>query len=373
MTSTCRVLLGVVGAFLLQTLVAVGAEAPTKPAEYTISGPYIHENLTIFLIHGQDRIKGKVYLTLQEAMEQKKVIVHETGDVNQLSVENVSDEDVYIQSGDIVKGGKQDRTIKHDLICSAHSGKMPLDSFCVEAGRWQQRPGEDVAAFAKSEMRIASKSLKVAAQTAGDQSAVWQEVARSQRKLSENAGGSVANPQSATSLQLSLEDPKIKQAMESGEKALSGAPAGKTDVIGYAFAVNGKLNSVDIYVSNAMFNKMWAKNLRAATTEAFGELKKDAKFEPVKAEAVRTCLEEASKGRENSADLNKRIRLVTRESKDHLQYETYDTKTAAPAHINILTRDPEVERIMQQRPAPNSPQRQEIEPLQRQLPEQRRQ
>ncbi len=55
-----------------------------------ISGPHVHKNLTIFLIRGQDRLSGKVPLTLEEALKQKRVIVHETGDVNKLAIENVS-------------------------------------------------------------------------------------------------------------------------------------------------------------------------------------------------------------------------------------------------------------------------------------------
>src|SRR5262245_32054424 len=63
---------------------------------YKISGPYSHKNLSIFLIHGEDRAKGRVPLTLQEAMEQKKVIVHETENVNSLAIENVSQEEVFV-------------------------------------------------------------------------------------------------------------------------------------------------------------------------------------------------------------------------------------------------------------------------------------
>src|SRR5690242_18053111 len=81
-----------------------------------ITGPHTHDNLTIYLIHGPDRAASAKYLTLQEALEQKKVIVHETGNVNELAIENVGDADVYIQSGEIVKGGKQDRTIGSDMI-----------------------------------------------------------------------------------------------------------------------------------------------------------------------------------------------------------------------------------------------------------------
>jgi hypothetical protein len=115
---------------------------------FRVSGPYEHGNLAIFLLHGKDRVAAADFLTLKEAMEQKLVVVHETGSVNELSVENLSkDRAVYIQYGDIVKGGKQDRTLQYDIVLSPSSGKVPLPSFCVEQGRWRARGGENVAAF----------------------------------------------------------------------------------------------------------------------------------------------------------------------------------------------------------------------------------
>jgi hypothetical protein len=64
--------------------------------------------------------------------------------VNELIVENLSDEEVYIQSGDIVKGGRQDRTLGYDLIVPKKSGKVKITSFCVEHGRWSARGREAV-------------------------------------------------------------------------------------------------------------------------------------------------------------------------------------------------------------------------------------
>ena len=46
--------------------------------EYRLEGPFTRGNLTVFLIHGKDRIKGQTFITLQEALVQRKVIVRET-------------------------------------------------------------------------------------------------------------------------------------------------------------------------------------------------------------------------------------------------------------------------------------------------------
>src|SRR5262245_18563398 len=78
---------------------------------YRLEGPFTHGNLSVFLIHGKDKIKGVTFITLQEALVQKKVIVRETKSVNELTIENVSSDEVYVQSGDIVKGGAQDRML----------------------------------------------------------------------------------------------------------------------------------------------------------------------------------------------------------------------------------------------------------------------
>jgi hypothetical protein len=68
----------------------VPANPETNGGNYKITGPFVHDNLAVFLVHGADRLKNKSYLTLQEAMEKKIVIVHETGNVNELTIENIS-------------------------------------------------------------------------------------------------------------------------------------------------------------------------------------------------------------------------------------------------------------------------------------------
>src|SRR3984893_1676444 len=129
---------------------AWGGHAEQKPQEqsdYRLEGPFTQGNLTVFLIHGKDKIKGQAFLTLQEALVQKKVIVRETREVNQLSIENISREEVYVQSGDIVKGGAQDRMMAVDLILPPHSGKIPIAAFCVENVRWSKRGAEEATVF----------------------------------------------------------------------------------------------------------------------------------------------------------------------------------------------------------------------------------
>ena len=88
------------------------AETPTNPESLNITGPYAYENLAVFLIHDSKVAKHEDILTLQEALAQKTITIAETGNVNQLLASNNGKKGVYLQSGDIVKGGRQDRVVR---------------------------------------------------------------------------------------------------------------------------------------------------------------------------------------------------------------------------------------------------------------------
>jgi hypothetical protein len=310
---------------------AEGDKADAKPKDdptaYTISGPFTHDNLTIFLLHGKDTLSGKPLLTLQEALEQKKAVVHETGQVNELSVENVSaDVEVYVQPGDIVKGGRQDRLIVYDLILPPKSGKVPVASFCVEAGRWQKRGGEAADRFGSSGNVANSKDLKVAAQSGmRSQNQVWDKVREAQQKLSRNAGQAVENKDSPTSLQLTLEDKKLLEEVDKYVKELSKAVEGKKDVIGYAVAINGKVEAADVFGSNALFLKLWPKLINGSATEALAEKQKDKKFDVPTADAVKAFLAGAVKGKKSETEVSKRVKQVCQEDEKNLYLEARDS------------------------------------------------
>jgi len=303
------------------------AKPKDDPAAYTISGPFTHNNLTIFLLHGKDTLSGKPLLTLQEALEQKKAVVHETAQVNELSVENVSsDVEIYIQPGDIVKGGRQDRLIAFDMIVPPKSGKMPVASFCVEAGRWAKRGGEAEGQFGSSGNVGNSKDLKVAAQSGmRSQSQVWAKVRESQQKLARNVGKGVENKESPTSLQLTLEDKKLLEEVDRYVKELSKAVQGKKDVIGYAVAINGKVEAADVFGSNALFLKLWPKLINGSATEALAEKQKDKKFDVPTADAVKAFLAGAVKGKKSETEVSKRVKQVCQEDEKNLYLEARDS------------------------------------------------
>jgi hypothetical protein len=340
------VLLAVIGSFtLLHSVEAqrddagVVGQGATRAGDYRLTGPYTHKNLSIFLVHGRSSMKSKTFLTLQEALVQKKVVVYETKSVNELSIQNFGDEDVYVQSGDIVKGGQQDRMIGVDLIVPPRSGKLPISAFCVEHGRWSGRGNERAAVFSSSADAVATREIKLAAKLSNSQGEVWQNVTVAQDKLSRNVGGRVNSQVSESSLQLAVENEKVRETADSYVKAFADLPNRSDDVIGYVFAINGKVNSADIYGSNALFKKLWPKLLKANAVEAIAELQ-PGKFKPASPENVSRFLSAADKAKGSARDVNARVNLITREDQENILFETRDrAQPGAWVHRNYIKKN----------------------------------
>jgi len=317
-------------AFLFLGLLIARAQTPaTSPQEtgnvtsdYRLSGPYKHENLTVFLVHGKDQT-NKTFLTLQEALAQKKVRVYETKAVNELAIRNLSNQDIYVQAGDIVRGGEQDRMISVDFIVPPRSGRMPIEAFCVESGRWNKRANEAPVSFSSSD-NSATNELKLAAKSDKSQQAVWENVSMVQANLSKNVGGSVNSTVSASSMELSMEDSKVKATSAAYVKALAGLLQTRSDAIGYVLAINGKVNSADIYASHALFAKLWPKLLKSNAVEAIAELNNDAEHKPVTSEIVQTFFVESAKPAAAEKEVTRRVKMVTREDEKNIFSETQD-------------------------------------------------
>ncbi len=299
---------------------------------YRLSGPFAHENLAIYLVHGAAG-GGPVPLTLQEALEAGSFKVYETNDVNELAVQNLGELPVFIQSGDIVKGGRQDRVLTVSLILPPKSSRMSIGAFCVEQGRWAARGEEKSDSFSSAaealpsrEAKLAIKAPKTSAGGGGDlgsrQQEVWKGVSEMQVKLEKSLGASVAAQESPSSLQLALEHEKLQQSRAAYYEALHAVGLHEPDVVGYVFAINGKVNSADVYPSNGLFRKMWPKLLKASSAEAISEGDGDRDAAPPPVALVEDFLMTAERGRASRDKLARHVELETREGAEAFFFES---------------------------------------------------
>jgi hypothetical protein len=302
-------------------------------AGYRITGPYQHDNLTVFLVHPAPANPAKPpgkYLALQEALEQKKAVVHETGNVNELKIENLSQDPLYIQAGDIVKGGQQDRVLSNDLLVPPRSGPTPVAAFCVEQGRWSRRGSENVKQFSAAATALGSKEAKLAASKTGNQAGVWASVSKAMSDL--NAGlmaktkkpAAVAAASSPTSYMLAMENKDLTATVDEYSKALLSLASANPTATGFAFAINNDFAGADLYSSAALFRTMWPKLLRAGATEAVGRYSQPKKPAAVTASDVKQWLVEPAAAARKVEARNTRTTTVTVDSPKALFQESRD-------------------------------------------------
>jgi hypothetical protein len=309
----------------------------------SVSGPLVRDNLAIYFVHGP-ATGGAVPVSLEEALASGRVKVRETGTVNELTVENVGDSEVFVQAGDIVKGGRQDRVLSVDLLLPPRSGELPIAAFCVESGRWSARGQEDSRQFSSAAAAMPSHEAKLAmgsymaassvspaagkpnsadpsrSDTGSRQAQIWATVKTTQDRLARSVGAAPV-PASPSSLQLSLESEKLKTAQAAYVSALQGGGALDHDVIGFVAAINGKISGGDVYASPDLFRKMWPKLLAASVTEAIGE-KSPQNASPPSADAVGAFMTASASVPEFERILNGSVRLATRDGDGTLYAET---------------------------------------------------
>ena len=272
------------------------SEGGEKPG-VRITGPFTHENLSIYFVEDPDATSMGEFITLPEGLKSGaiKVTEQKSAQVNQLLISNSSDKPCFVQAGDVVKGGQQDRTIARDFVIPPKSQPQPLASFCVEQGRWNGN-----ASFADFRGNANSQYLKLAIQEGNSQSAVWKSVARTKADLVLN--NSLSAPKS-TSLTEEIEDPKIEKRKKGYLDALSAKIDGRKHAVGMIWAINGELITADVYGDPGLFSKLFPQVLESAALEARGVEVKADKGKPPSTFACAQFLRDAAEGEEKKEEI----------------------------------------------------------------------
>jgi hypothetical protein len=230
-----------------------------------VTGPYRHANLAIYLFHTDQR-DDQQFITLDEGLASKQVTVSEkqNAEVQKLVIENASAYPLFLQEGDRLVGGKQDRIVYASAVIPAGSGKVPIPSFCVEQSRWQA--GEQGTKFTGADnVALAPKSVRVAAKAMKDQGAVWEHVSESKMAFVSDLE---AGMQTTSSLTEAMDDPKVKAISDEAVDALQATIDANPDAVGIGFAVNGRIEEIDIYPGHTLLSKVAPRLIRSYAVDA---------------------------------------------------------------------------------------------------------
>ncbi len=244
----------------------VEVEVEAGGAAYLVGEPLAHKNMTVFVL-SSPREDERDFLTLDEGLKggQVKIAEQEQETVHTLQLENKSDRPLYLQEGERVQGGLQDRVIASSLVIPPHSGIAKVPTFCVEQSRWTEGGRGKEFGFTVN-AALAPKGVRGAAKVEGDQGGVWKCVGA--HKVSARA--QLQTPNTNSSVNETLDADAVRSVSDNYAAALGGAleaPAGR-HAVGLAIAVNGQIEEVNIYPNSALFHKLAPRLIQSYALQA---------------------------------------------------------------------------------------------------------
>ncbi len=303
--------------------------------ELHVSGPYVHRNVAVYLVHSETQEDGD-FITLDEGLTNGtvKVTEQEQERVSELRIDNQSDYPLFLQEGDRVQGGKQDRTIIASMVVPSKSGPIPLPTMCIEQSRWVT--GERGAAFAStSNVALAPQNVRHAAKVNKDQSKVWANVGKNKLAARESLGVASVN----SSLNETFDSPEVRKLSDDCAAALKGVLEEHPDAVGVAIAINGKIEEVNIYPNHKLLAKLYPRLLQSYAFQAAVEKDKSKEAKAVDSDAVVSFMKESREKETRTDKLDTRNLLLIREGKESVECRTQYQGKAVHAQMTCKPAD----------------------------------
>jgi len=165
-------------AFLLVFSSAVACAQITYETVYVdYDSAWQYKNLKIVPIRSKKGGPGRYpgIVSLSQAIKLGIATVSERGtasteNVHLLRIDNHSDKSIYISSGEVIAGGRQDRMIARDTILAPSEKDQYVPVMCVEEGRWSDKEKKFVYSnFANPHLRKVLDQNK-------NQVLIWKEI-----------------------------------------------------------------------------------------------------------------------------------------------------------------------------------------------------
>jgi hypothetical protein len=351
--SVCLALLVLAGPSLVQAREKKSEPFDVLDVAVRISGPYAHENLTVFLLHGKNQ-DDRDYLTLDQGLDKKTVLVSEkeSEQVGELQIENKSDRYLFLQEGDRLQGGKQDRIILTSLVVPPRSGKLSVPTLCIEQSRWQAGDGGGSFGNVRNTI-LAPLGVRAAAKVTperGGQGAVWERVAQQKDQASRVLGAK----NTTSSLNEALDAPQVKKVCEACARALNDLADKHQDAIGVAVGVNGKITEVDLYPNHRLFTRLYPRLVQSYAVQVALDRKEERLRPPLTIAAVEQFMSTGDEERRRFEEVDRDNGLRVRDL-DRRVFECVTAYKGRPVHRQWLTSAAV--------PVPPKEQQQEREPI----------
>lgn len=222
-----------------------------------IGDPIEYKNLRIFPLKLSTPLSLKEYITLDQAMEKGYLKIKEVGngEVNYVQIKNDGKEPVFILTGEMITGAKQDRMIKADILLPPRSDWIKVAVYCVEHGRWVAVSNEF-----KSGGLVVPNAVRQTAKIRESQTEVWAEISRTQGEL-----GISSETQTARA---NYEDKQVQKVVDDYTKRFENLPQISKSTIGVVVSTGDRIICVDLFANNNLLRKFWEKLVKSYVMDA---------------------------------------------------------------------------------------------------------
>jgi len=266
--------------FLFSILLTLSATAACAQITYETvfvdyDSAYTYKNLKIIPIRQKNNGNGGMMgalkmISLSDAIKNGIATITERGtasteNVHWLRINNNSDSSIYVNSGELIAGGRQDRMVMRDTILKSTKRDQYIPVMCVEEDRWSDKEKEFIySGFANTHLRKTLDSSK-------NQMQIWREIGNQLEK---------GNVNSKTLAYLSEREPKTegRKKKKTQEQFLLGDDyfnfflqkfkSTDTSVVGFVCVSGNAIIGSDIYAGVNLFNGQLEPLLRGYIDEA---------------------------------------------------------------------------------------------------------
>jgi hypothetical protein len=236
-------------------------------ADFSSPEKYTFKNLRLVPIRMKDNFKEAVgsmgyYLSLHQAMLTDKIAISESGtggSVNTLIGRNLSSDTLFIMSGEILQGGKQDRVVARDMLIPPGEGRVKIPVFCVEKGRWKYKGETNDQKFSEY-YGMANEHLRDIIDHKKGQQDVWDEVSKSNKRDGVNSGSDAYTDHANNRTFRRAE----QEYVDFFQRIFENDPS----VIGVMSVTANRVEGVDLFINNPLFLQEYPKLLYSYIDEA---------------------------------------------------------------------------------------------------------
>lgn len=222
-----------------------------------IGNAFEYKNLKIFPVHAIKTLSTQSYVTLDEATDKRWIKIKEvgSGQVNFVTMKNTGNKMVFLLTGEVISGAKQDRMLSTDILLPANSSWTQVPVYCVEHGRWTQMTPEF-----KSEKMIVPNAVRQKAKVSESQAEVWNEIATSQDRLGIASGTGTVTA--------NYEDKEVQTKIEEYERKFEKLPELSPAAIGVVVTTGDRVICFDMFANTGLFKKYWNKLIQSYAMDA---------------------------------------------------------------------------------------------------------